>query len=578
MENADVARQLGEMADILELTGGNPFKVRAYPAAAQVVDTLPEPVADLWRRDALTTLPSIGAGIATEIGELLATGRSGKHDQLTQEVPLGILELLRLEGVGPRTVAAMWKELGITDLDGLEAALTDGSLRKLPRTGPVRIQSIRGALERYRGRGSRLPLHRAVFYADGMLARLRRAPGVIRAEAAGSLRRRRETVGDIDLLVCSERPWAAMRAFLSLPGVERVIAHGETKSSVRLQAGLQVDLRVLPPESWGAGLHYFTGSKAHNIAVRTRAVRRGLKLSEYGIFDRKDRRIGGATEEEVFCAVGLQWIPPELRENAGEIEAAEAGRLPVLVEERDVRGDLHVHSRASSDARAGIEELALEARRLGRRYLAITDHSRSRPLGLDPAGAGRVAAEVRRLDRVLGGRPRLLTGVEVDILRDGSLDLPLELLAGLDWVVASIHSHFHEPAEATTARILRAIRSGVVDVIGHPTGRQIGKRDPYPFDLAAVLEAAAEHGVALEINAMPDRLDLGDRACRLAREAGVQLVIDSDAHNASHLANLRYGVWVARRGWLEAKDVRNTRPIAELRRGRRKHQHVEAKR
>jgi len=579
LENADVARQLGEMADILELTGGNPFKVRAYRAAAQVIDTLPEPVEEVWRRGALTDLPSIGTGIAEEIGELLATGHSPRHDELARQVPLGVLELLRLEGVGPRTVEAMWKQLGVTDLDSLEAAIADGSLARLPRMGPVRIRSIREALERYRGRGSRLPIHRALFYAEGMLGRLRKARGVIRAEAAGSLRRRMETVGDIDLLVCSEEPEAVRRAFVALPGVAKVLATGETKSSVRLEAGVQVDLRVVPPESWGAALHYFTGSKRHNVSIRTRAVRRGLKINEYGIFDRHDRRIGGEREEEIFEAVGLPWIPPELREANGEIEAAEAGRLPVLVEEADVLGDLHVHSRASTDARATIEKLALEARRLGRSYLAITDHSRSRPLGLDEEGVLRVAAETRRIERRLGGSPRLLTGVEVDILPDGSLDLPLELLAGLDWVVASIHSRFHEPAEETTARLIRAIRSGVVDLIGHPTGRQIGKRDPYPFDLGAVLEAAAACGVAMEVNAMPDRLDLNDKACRLAREAGVQVVIDSDAHNESHLANLRYGVWVARRGWLEAKDVRNTRPPGELRRrGRRTYDAAEAAR
>lgn len=571
MENADVARLLSEMADILELTDGNPFKVRAYRQAAQVIDTLPQPVVDLWRRDALTELPSVGPGIASAIGEILSTGHFASHDSLARGVPLGVLELLRLEGVGPRTVAAAWKQLGITTLDTLEAACRDGSLQALPRMGPARVKAIRGAIERYRGRGSRLPVHRAWFYAEGILERLRKVPGVLRAEAAGSLRRRRETVGDLDLLVSSRHPEAVMRAFVRLPGVESVIARGDTKSSVRLRAGLQVDLRVLPPESWGAGLQYFTGSKAHNVALRARAVRRGLKISEYGVFDRKDVRVGGATEEEVYAAVGLPWIPPELREDAGEFDAAEAGRLPDLVGEEDVVGDLHVHSDASSDATASLEELAAEAARLGRRYLAITDHSRSRPLGLTADALHEQIVRVRALDRALRGGPRLLTGIEVDILADGSLDLPAEVLHGLDWVVASIHSRFRESSAHTTDRLIRAIRSGVVDLVGHPSGRQIGKRDPYPFDLHAVLEEAAAHGVALEINAMPDRLDLTDRACRLAAEAGVRVVIDSDAHNTSHLANLRYGVWVARRGWLTKHDVLNTQPAAQLlrRRGRR---------
>lgn len=575
MENADVVRLLSEMADVLELTGGNPFKVRAYRQAAQVIDTLPEPVSELWRRDALRELPSVGAGIASAVEEILSTGHFAKHDRLVREVPLGILELLHLEGVGPRTVAAAWKQLGVADLAALAAACDDGSLATLPRMGPVRVKAIREAIDRYRGRGTRMPVHRAYFYAEGMLDRLRQVPGVLRAEAAGSLRRRRETVGDLDLLVASTRPDAVMRAFAQLPGVEHVIVRGETKSSVRLHAGLQVDLRVLPPESWGAALQYFTGSKSHNIELRARAVKRGLKISEYGVFDRAGKRLGGATEEEIYAAVDLPWIPPELREGAGEIEAAEAGRLPVLVEEDDLLGDLHVHTDASSDARASLEEIAAEARRLGRGYLAITDHSRSRPLGLDEDGLRAQLERVRTLDRASGGGPRLLAGVEVDILADGSLDLPLDLLAELDWVVASIHSHFRESSERTTERLLRAIRSGVVDLIGHPSGRQIGKRDAYAFDLHAVLEAAAAQGVALEVNAMPERLDLTDRACRLAAEAGVRVVIDSDAHNTSHLANLRYGVWVARRGWLSAHDVLNALPLADLRRRRRRRAEAE---
>jgi len=569
VENADVVRLLSEMADVLELTGGNPFKVRAYRQAAQVIDTLPEPVSELWRRGRLTELPSVGAGIATAITEILCTGHFEKHDRLVRGVPLGILELLRLEGVGPRTVAAAWQELGVQDLAALAAACEDGSLARLPRMGPARVKAIREAIARYRGRGTRMPVHRAYFYAEGMLERLRRVPGVLRAEAAGSLRRRRETVGDLDLLVSSKRPEAVMRAFVQLPGVAHVLAQGATRSSVRLDAGLQVDLRVLPPESWGAALQYFTGSKAHNIGLRARAVKLGLKISEYGVFDRQGARLGGATEEEVYRAVGLAWIPPELREDTGELEAAEADTLPALVDESDVVGDLHVHTDASTDARSSIEEIAAEADRLGRRYLAVTDHSKSRPLGLDADGLRAQIEYVRALDRRLRGRPRLLTGVEVDILPDGSLDLPLELLAELDWVVASIHSHFRDPSGRTTDRLVRAIRSGVVDAIGHPSGRQIGKRDAYPFDLHAVLEAAAAHGVALEVNAMPDRLDLTDRACRLAAEAGVRVVIDSDAHNTSHLANVRYGVWVARRGWLTAHDVLNTRPVAHLARRRR---------
>jgi DNA polymerase (family 10) len=411
-----------------------------------------------------------------------------------------------------------------------------------------------------------MPLHRALEYAEAMLARLRRVPGALRAEAAGSLRRRRDTVGDIDLLVASADAAPVIRAFAGLPEVAEVLARGPTRASVRLRCGIASDLRVLPPESFGAALHYFTGSKAHNIALRTRAVKMGIKLSEYGVFDRSERRLGGETEEEVFRSVGLPFVPPELREGAGEIEAAEQGRLPRLVEEGDLQGDLHVHSSASSDARSGLEELADAARALGRRYLGITDHSRARPRGLDVRRLAESAAQVRRLDARLGGRPHLLAGVEVDILPSGALDLPEAALARLDLVVAAVHSRLHDPPERATERVVRALRSGAVQVLAHPTGRQIGSREGSALDLSRVLQVAREEGVALEVNAMPERLDLTDVGCRMAREAGVPVAISSDAHQAAHLANLRYGVWVARRGWLEAKDVWNALPLAELRR------------
>jgi len=566
VENVDIAKVLSEIADILELTGGNAFKVRAYRNAAQVVDLHPGPVAEEWRSGRLTELPGIGEGIASKIGELVETGECREHARLAAEVPNGVVEMLRLEGMGPKTVAAVWKELGVEDLGALEEACRSGRILELPRMGAARARAILAAAEHHRARAGRTPLHRALEYADSMLARLRRVPGVVRAEAAGSLRRRKETVGDVDLLVCAADAAPVVRAFAGLAEVREVLAEGPTRASVRLRAGIHADLRVLAPDAFGAGLHYFTGSKSHNIQLRTRAVKMGVKLSEYGVFDRRGRRLGGATEEDVFRAVGLPFIPPELREGSGEIEAAAAGRLPRLVDEGDVLGDLHVHSTASTDARSSLEELAQAARRLGRRYLAVTDHSRSRPLGLDASRLAEHAAAVRALDARLGGRPHLLAGIEVDILPSGALDLPGEALAGLDVVVAAVHSRFHDSAEKGTARIVRALRSGRVHVLAHPTGRIIGGREAYPVDLPRVLEAAREAGVALEVNAMPERLDLSDVGCRMAREAGVQLVISSDAHDATHLANLRYGVWVARRGWLEAKDVWNTLPLPELRR------------
>ena len=558
MENADVARVLAEVADLLELTGGNAFKVRAYRQAAQIVDLLPSPVSELWREGKLTELPSVGERIAGHIEELLSTGRFAEHDRLLRKVPPGVLEFLKIEGVGPKTASLAWKRLHAVALPALEKACRDGTLEKLPRMGPRRVASILAALERYTARKGRVPLHRALATAESIAERLRKAPHVRAAEVAGSIRRRRETIGDIDLLVSAVEPEGAIRAFRESPEVQELTATGPTKCTARLRGGLQADLRILPPESFGAALHYFTGSKAHNIEVRTRAMRRGLKLSEYGVFDRQGKRLGGATEEEVYRAVGLPWIPPELREGAGELEAADQGRLPHLIEEEDVRGDLHVHSDASSDAHSSLEELRAEAARLGREYLAITDHSKSRPLGLDAPAVRKHAMTIRRASVQDKAGPRLLTGIEVDILQDGTLDLPLEVLRELDWVVASVHSHFNDPPAKITERMVRALRSGVVDALGHPSGRQLGLRDAYGFDFEKVLEVAREHGVALEANAMPERLDLDDKHCRLAREAGVALVISSDAHHASQLGNLRYGVWMARRGWLERGDVLNT--------------------
>lgn len=570
MENAEVARILSETADLLELSNANAFKVRAYRQAAQVVETLPRPVLDLWSSGELRDVAGVGERIFLHIGELLQQGDFAEHETLASQLPAGLLELMRIEGVGPKTAAGVWHALHIADVEALEAACRSGSILSVPRMGAVRVKSILQAIERYRARLGRTPLYKALAFAEGMLDQLRRLPGVERVEAAGSLRRRVETVGDLDLLVSARDAEPVMRAVPHLRGVASSVAEGPSKTSVRLSSGMQVDVRVVPPQSYGAALYYFTGSKGHNIAVRTRAVRLGLKINEYGVFDRKDRMIAGATEEEMFRAVGLPFIPPELRENTGEIEAAEAGKLPRLVEEKDLLGDLHVHSDASSDGRSTLEELAATAHKLGRRYLAITDHSRSRPLGLDDEHLDALAHRIRQTDRRLAGQPRMLAGIEVDILADGHLDLSPSVLADLDWVVASIHSRFQDSAEQITARMVNAIRSGVVDVIGHPTGRQIGARDAYAFDLEQVLDAARDAGVAMEVNASPDRMDLPDRACRRAKEQGVKLVISSDAHHESQLANLKYGIWVARRAWLEPRDVANTEGWETLRKRRRR--------
>ncbi len=443
MDNASVAQVFAEIGDILELTGGNAFKVRAYRQAAQVIDTLSRPLAAV-PHDELLKLPGIGAHTAAKISELLETGHCVERDRLAATVPPGVIEMLRVEGVGPRTAATAWKKLGVQSIDAFEEACRDGTLQGLPRMGPLRVKNILEAIGRYRLRSVRLPIHRALSQAEPLLTRLRAVRGVTRAEAVGSLRRRCETIGDVDLLVASAIPEVVMNAFVHGPDVDAILAEGGTRGAVRLKSGLHVDLRVVPAGVYGAALHYFTGSKTHNIAVRLRAVRLGLKVSEYGIFDDRGRSVGGAREEDVFRAVGLPWIPPELREGTGEIEAAEQGRLPVLVEEADLLGDLHVHSDGSSDGQSTLEELHAEASRLGRRYLAITDHSRSRPLGFDGPATLAAARKLRRFNAEHPAGPRLLAGIEVDILPDGSLDLPSEVLAQLDWVVASIHSHFHD--------------------------------------------------------------------------------------------------------------------------------------
>lgn len=564
MDNAQVARTLAEIADITELLGGNQFRVRAYRQAAQVVDLLPGPVSDYWREGKLVELPGIGKKIAGHIGELIESGACEEHEGLKSQIPMEILELLRLEGVGPKTVVALWHSLGITNLEALEKACHDGSILQLERMGKKRAESILKAIERHRARRGRIPLYRVLPYAENIVEQLRRLPNVTQAEVAGSLRRRRETIGDIDFLAASEDPESTVHAFTQLPDIVAVRAEGPAKASVRLAFGIDADLRVVSPDSFGAALHYFTGSKAHNIAIRSRAVRQGLKLNEYGIFDREGERRGGEEEREVFAAVGLPPICPELREGTGELEAAEANRLPKLVELSDLRGDLHIHSKASSDAHSSIEDIAKEARKLGHEYIAITDHSRSRPLGLTEAGLRRQIDEIRALNRKLRGRPHLLTGIEVDILSDGSLDLPIALLETLDCVVASVHSHFNQSREAMTERIVRALATGVVHVLGHPTGRQLGARDAYEFDFDEVFDAARRFEVALEINSMPERLDLNDKAARLAKDRGVMLAISSDAHHLSQMHNLHYGLWMARRGWIEAGDVLNTLSYAKL--------------
>jgi DNA polymerase (family 10) len=568
LDNADVARAFYELADVLELSDAPAFRVRAFRTAARAVESLTEPCAAKLRDGTLIDVPGIGEGCERRIAELLSTGRLAELDELERSMPAGLSELLHVEGMGPKSAALVWHELGVRTVAELEAAARAGRLRELPRFSEQREQKVLRAIASWRRASARFRVNQAYPHAEALLASLGRLPSVERVAACGSIRRRRDTIGDIDLLaaVRGRAAHAVGEAFARLPVVREVVARGETKVTVVLRSGIHADLRIVEPACWGAALHYFTGSKEHNIAVRTLAQRRGLKLNEYGIFDQRGRRVGGAREEEVFAAVDLPFIPPELRENRGEIEAAAAGRLPALIELADLRGDLHAHTRAT-DGRSSLDAMAGSARALGREYLALTEHSRALAMarGLDPARLAEEGRKIEALERALGGRPHLLRGIEVDILPDGTLDLPLEVLRDLDWVVASVHSKLDLPRAEQTRRVVRALESGVVDCLGHPTGRQIGQREPSPIDLDEVLAAAARTGAAVELNSSPERLDLNDVQARLAKQAGVPVVISTDAHSTRQLDQLRYGVDVARRGWLERADVANALPLAELR-------------
>jgi DNA polymerase (family 10) len=566
MENIQIARLFEEVADLLDIQGANPFRVRAYRTAARTIGTLGTPVETLLEHDghALEELPGIGADLAGKIAVVCRTGDLPLLRQLTRKTPESLVALLRIPGVGPKRATLVYKKLGVKTLAALEKAARAGRLATLPGMGETVQQAILRGIAQEKAQRGRLPLADAEAYVRPLVERLRRTPGVEALDLAGSLRRRAETVGDVDLLVASSRPAAVAAAFLGDEGVRRVLARGATKCSVVLTDGLQVDLRIVPRASYGAALHYFTGSKPHNIAIRRLGVKRHLKINEYGVF-RGRRAIGGRTEQEVFDAVGLPWIPPELRENRGEIEAARDGRLPALVELADIRGDLQMHTDAT-DGKHTLAEMAAACALRRYEYIAITDHTQAVRVagGLTRAGFRKQWRAIDALSKRLA-RPVILKGAEVDILEDGSLDLDEDTLAELDVVVVSVHSRFNMPKAQMTRRIVRALQHPRVHVLGHPTGRLIGKRDAYPIDMAAVIKAARDHGVMLEINAQPDRLDLNDVHIQMAREAGVRLVVSTDAHRTQELDCMRYGVDQARRGWCQAGDIANTRRLPAFR-------------
>ena len=564
--NVEIAAVFDEIADWLELDGANPFRIRAYRTAARTIGSWPEALA-LRAGDGrgFDDLPGIGADLAGKIGEILRRGDCALLRRLRRAHPRGLTELLKLPGVGPKRIARLHKELGVTSVAKLVRAARAGRIRALRGFGPRTERALLDAATARLGSARRMKIAAAAAFADAITAHLRASDAVLELAVAGSFRRMRETVGDLDVLVASRRGAEATAHFLAYPAIARVLAHGTTRSSVVLKSGLQVDLRVVPPESFGAALVYFTGSKAHCIALRRIARQQGLKINEYGVF-RGERRIAGATETEIYATVGLPPIAPELREDRGEIDAARAQRLPRLIERADLRGDLHAHTDAS-DGHAGLAAMAAAAQAAGLDYFAVTDHSRGLRIahGLD---AERLARQREAIDRFNAEHRGIvvLHGVEVEILEHGELDLPDAVLARLDLVVGAVHSHFQLSRARQTARILRAMDRPCFSVLAHPTGRLLGERAGYALDFERVVRHARERGCFLELNAHPDRLDLDDVQARVAAAAGVPIAIGSDAHDVNGFAALRFGIGQARRAWLTAGEVVNTLPLAELKR------------
>ncbi|HEV2279023.1 MAG TPA: DNA polymerase/3'-5' exonuclease PolX [Acidobacteriaceae bacterium] len=572
MDNRSIAQMLADTADLLEISAGDPFRIRSYRRAAEAVESSTvqlSAIADDPKK--LQEIPGIGKGMAANIRDIERTGTLPLREELLLKYRPTMLELLRLPGMGPKTVALLWDALQVSSVQELETAITAGRLAGLPRFGEKLIDKLRKGIEDYKQSSGRFLIDDAETAAEKIIAYLRELPGFTTILPAGSLRRGRDTVGDLDILAtgpcCAEdQVAAAVEHAAAYPPAATMLARGQNKVSFRLRSGLQVDVRLLPEKSWGAALQYFTGSKMHNVSVRQRALKRGYTLSEYALARIDDgTAVAGATEEEIYGALGMDWIPPELRENNGEIEAAEEHRLPVLIEERDIRGDVHMHTNVT-DGKCSIREMAEAGIARGYEYIAITDHSKNLAMtnGLDDQRALEHIQHIRHVDAELGGKIRVLAGIEVDILADGALDLSNEVLAQMDVVIASVHSLFNMPEQQMTDRMLRAIENPYVRILGHPTGRLLLRREGYQLDLGAILRRAAELGVAVEHNAYPDRLDLCDRDLRLAKELGCRVVINTDSHHTSHLSKMHYGVRQLRRAWLTKQDLLNTLPASEF--------------
>jgi len=572
MDNKSIATILYETADLMEIQGEDSFRIRSYRRAAEAIESLPQAISELvGDRKKLLEIPGIGKGMAANLEEIFKKGKLQVHSELLKKYKPTILELMKIQGMGPKTLALIWDAFQVSDVAGVEKLARAGKLRGLPRMSEKTEQKLLKAIENYRRVSGRFRLDQAAELAQKLAEHLKGAAGVDKITSAGSLRRGRETVGDLDLLVTgkastnAKQREAVIKKILAFPGISEVLAKGENKLSFKLHGGMQVDIRLLAPESFGAALMYFTGSKSHNVALRQRALTLGYTLNEYALARVKDeKRVAGKTEAEIYGKLGLDYIPPEMRESQGEIEAAEEHALPGLIAEEDIRGDVHMHT-TTTDGRNTIEEMAEAARARGYAYIAITDHSKNLAManGLDDKRALEHIQKIRAADEKTQGI-KILAGIEVDILAEGELDLSDSVLEQMDVVVASVHSHFQQEPAQMTERLLRAVANPNTSILGHPTGRLLLRREAYAFDLQAVLKAAAQRGVAMELNAFPDRLDLCDVHLRMAKAQGVKVVINTDSHHTSHLANIRYGILQARRAWLTPADVLNTLPLPQF--------------
>jgi DNA polymerase (family 10) len=572
VDNKSIAGILYETADLLEVDGGDSFRIRSYRNAAEAIEALPQQISELIGnpKDVLA-IPGIGKGMLINLQQMLGEGRLALHAELLTKYHPSMLQLLKVQGLGPKTIALIWSAYQVCDLEGVEQLAREGKIRILPRMGEKHEAKLLKAIEDYRRIAGRFLLDAAGTQAEKIVEHLRNYPGVEKATPAGSLRRGRDTVGDLDILVtgpacCDDADRQELiDHIIKLPGLMEILARGENKVSFRLRGGMQVDVRFLPPESFGAAMQYFTGSKGHNVSLRQRALKMGYTLNEYSLARLDNQQVvASKSEDEIYAALKLDYIPPELRENSGEIDAAEKHTLPKLITQQDIQGDVHMHT-VETDGRNTIQEMAEAARDRGYKYMAITDHSKNLAFanGLDDKRALEHIQRIRAANENIDGI-RIFAGIEVDILADGSLDLSDSVLEQMDIVIASVHSHFNQSDREMTERLLKAISNPNVSLIGHPTGRLLLRRDAYAFDMDAVLQAAAQHKVAMELNAYPDRLDLCDRHLRMAKQRGVKIVINTDSHHTSHMEKIRFGVLQARRAWLTATDALNTLPVEQF--------------